>query len=50
MRETICSGLISTRSFQTGFLSILPHRSQNALTIAANARFITPLSGPIHRS
>ncbi len=41
---------MSTSIFQTGLPSLLAHRSQTALTIAAVARWITPLSGPSQRN
>ena len=49
-RDTNCSGVISTKSFQTGFDSILPHKSQKEFTIPATARWSGPFSGPIHRN
>ena len=45
---TICSGVMSTKTFQTGFPSILPLRSHKLLTIAATAIAMTPFSGPSH--
>ena len=39
-------GVMSERSFQTGFSSIRAHKSHSAFIIAAVARCITPFSGP----
>ena len=50
MQPTICSGVISAMSFQTGLRSTFAQRSQAALTIAAVARWMAPFSGPIQRS
>ena len=50
MHATTCSGVMSTRSFQTGLPSILAQRSQTAFTTAAVARWMAPFSGPIQRS
>ncbi len=50
IRDTICSGVISTSNFQTGLSSILAQRSQKELTIAATAKWRTPFSGPTQRS
>ena len=49
-RDTICSGDMSQRSFHTGFSSSLPHRSQNALTMAATARAMTPCKTILHQA
>ncbi len=48
--STICPGLISERSFHNGLPAIFAQRSQSALTTAAVAMWMTPFSGPSHRS
>ncbi len=50
MHDTICSGLRSARSFQSGFPSRLAQRSQIAFTTAPVAMWTIPFSGPIQRS
>ena len=50
MQRTSSSGDMSATSFQTGLPSALAHRSHTALTQAPVAKWIAPLSGPIHRS
>ena len=41
---------MSASNFQTGVRSDFAHRSQTAFTMAAVARWMTPLSGPSQRS
>ena len=50
MQSTNCAGSISVTNFQTGTPRSLAHKSHTALTSAAVARWITPLSGPSQRS
>ncbi len=50
IRDTICSGVMSTSNFHTGLSSILAQRSQKELTMAATAKWRTPFSGPTQRS
>lgn len=47
---TSSSGAMSLSSFHSGLSSVRAHRSQTALTSAAVARWMTPFSGPSHRS
>ena len=47
---TVCSGVRSASSFQTGLPSRRAHRSQSAFTTAAVAMWTMPRSGPIQRS
>ena len=41
---------MSASSFHTGLPSAFAHRSHTAFTTAAVARWMTPFSGPSHRS
>ena len=50
IKATSSSGVMSTRSFQSGLPAVFANRSQTALTTAAVARWMTPFSGPIQRS
>src|SRR5437899_3169813 len=50
MQRTTSAGLMSASSFHTGLRSAFAHRSHTEFTMAAVARCIAPLSGPIQRS
>ena len=49
-QATNSSGVNPLTSFQTGIPAWRAYKSHRALTIAASARWMTPLSGPIQRS
>ncbi len=49
-QATVCWGVRSASSFQTGFFSRRAHRSQIAFTTAAVVMWTIPFSGPIQRS
>ena len=49
-QDTVCCGVRSASSFQSGFFSRRAQRSQSALTTAPVVMWTMPFSGPIQRS